>query len=157
MPKPDGAVALHLLPISRIRLNVWIAKHHRHSKPVVGDIFRVCVADTEDCVRGAACLGQPKARRLNDGRTGEITRVVTDGTPNACSMLYGALVRAAKALGYLRVITYTKADEPGSSLRAAGFKDDGIISPGKEWSVPSRPRKPADFELGPRRRWSVSW
>jgi len=50
----------------------------------------------------------------------EVTRVATDGTPNACSLLYAAAWQAAKALGYRTLLTYTQKGESGASLRAAG-------------------------------------
>lgn len=80
-----------------------------------------------------------------------ITRVATDGVPNGCSMLYGALCRAGKALGYTEAWTYTLPDEPGTSLRAAGFTHQGI-SKGGEYDCPSRPRKPA-VRPEPKHRW----
>ena len=52
----------------------------------------------------------------------EVTRLCTDGTKNACSFLYGKAARAAFALGYRRIGTYTLPDEGGASLRAAGWK-----------------------------------
>jgi len=72
---------------------------------------------------------------------------------NACTRLYARLIRAGKALGYIRFITYTLPDEPGTSLRAAGFEDAGLTD-GGEWDRPSRPRKPAERpEI--KRRWVV--
>lgn len=97
--------------------------YHRHSRPTVGHKFSVGVADDE--LRGVAIVGRPVSRHLDDGTTLEITRVCTDGTPNACSMLYGACRRAAKAMGYARILTYTLPNEGGASLRAAGFIFDG--------------------------------
>jgi hypothetical protein len=72
-----------------------------------------------------AIVGRPVARRMDDGETVEINRVCTDGTRNACSLLLGAVRRAARALGYKRVITYTLPSEGGASLRAAGYRFDG--------------------------------
>ena len=75
----------------------------------------------------------------DDGATIEVTRVATDGCPNACSALYGAAWRAAKALGYERLGTYTLASEPGTSLRAAGWQQVRMVR-GRSWSAPSRLR-----------------
>jgi len=83
--------------------------------------------------------GRPIARRLDDGTTLEVTRVATDGAANACSMLYGALRRAAVALGFVRLVTYTLPEEGGASLRASGWREDGAAA-GGSWSVPTRPR-----------------
>lgn len=80
-----------------------------------------------------------------------ITRVATDGTPNACSAIYGALCRAGRALGYTEAWTYTLPEEPGTSLRAAGFTDMGLTA-GGEHNRPARPRKAA-VRPEPKRRW----
>jgi hypothetical protein len=114
---------MKVVPMRHADANEYVRKWHRHNRPTLGAIFCVGVAD--DDVRGVAIVGRPIARRLDDGVTVEILRVATDGARNACSMLYGACRRAAKALGYARVITYTLPDEGGASLRAAGFKFDG--------------------------------
>ena len=103
--------------------NKFVRRLHRHSRPTIGAIFCVGVAD--DTVRGVAIVGRPIARRLDDGATVEILRVATDGARNACSMLYGACRRIAREMGYARVLTYTLPEEGGASLRAAGFKFDG--------------------------------
>lgn len=116
-----------------------VGEWHRHNKPPVGGLFAVgCEEDGE--LVGVAIVGRPIARMLDDGMSAEITRVATNGARNACSMLYGACLRAARALGYQRVFTTTLASEPGSSLRAAGFVRDADIEPAATWSVPSRPR-----------------
>ena len=94
------------------------------------------------------------ARLLDDGWTLEVTRVATDGTPNACSALYGIARRIAATLGYARLITYTRADEPGSSPRAAGLTDDGPIR-ARSWDMPGRPRTDKT-EIVQRRRWSLA-
>lgn len=80
----------------------FVFQNHRHNKPPVGHKFSIaCYDDGRLC--GVAMVGRPVARMLDDGLTVEITRNCTDGTHNACSMLYGACCRAAKALGYKRI------------------------------------------------------
>lgn len=138
------AGALRLVPLSRSEANRWIGKHHRHNRAVVGDIFRVGLADSDGNLVGVGIAGRPPARMLDDGYTIEITRVCTDGTDNACSMLYGALCRAAKALGYRRAITYTLQSEPGASLKAANFTAVAELPARGGWSCPSKPR-PVDL------------
>ena len=54
-------------------------------------------------------------------------------------MLYRAAWRAAKAMGYRRLITYTLPEEGGGSLKGAGFKLVGERGGGK-WTCKSRPR-----------------
>jgi len=71
---------------------------------------------------GVATVGRPVSRHYDDGFTLEVNRTCTTGQANVNSMLYGAAWRAAKALGYRRLITYTQAGESGASLRAAGWR-----------------------------------
>lgn len=87
-----------------------------------------------------AVVGRPVARHNDDDWTAEVTRLaVVDGQPNACSLLYGAAWRACRALGYRRLITYTLSTEPGTSLRAAGWRVVGEVR-GRSWDTPTRPR-----------------
>lgn len=118
--------------------NAFVADLHRHHQPVRGC---VCCIGLErwGTLCGVAIIGRPVARRLQDGYTAEVTRLCTDGTKHACSMLYGATWRAVQALGYKRLITYTLPDEGGASLRGAGFKNAGLAG-GGSWNKPSRPR-----------------
>lgn len=128
------AIRLHIK-----EANAYVAKYHRHSIPSVGGKLAVgCQVDGK--LVGVAIAGRPVARRLDDGRTLEILRLATDGTPNACSFLYARVVNIARLLGYRRIITYTLAEESGASLRAVGARVAGEVDP-QEWSVPSRPRK----------------
>src|SRR5688572_5435893 len=98
--------ALTLQPISIGEAQRFVTAHHRHHDAPVGGLFAVAVSDGE-AVRGVAVIGRPVARMLQDGWTAEVTRVCTLGDKNAPSMLYGAAWRAARALGYRRLITYT--------------------------------------------------
>ena len=108
---------------------------------------------------GVAIVGRPVAPRLDDGLTAEITRVCTDGTRNACSLLYGACRKAAKALGYVRIFTYTLPEEGGSSLRAAGFRLDKTDAggPAKAWhNRPGRTAESVGTDLvGGKWRWAA--
>jgi hypothetical protein len=87
-----------------------------------------------------AIVGRPVARHLDDGTTLEVTRTASDGAPNANSLLYGASWRAAKALGYRRLITFTQKGESGASLRGAGWRLIAGRPPRAGWHTPSRPR-----------------
>lgn len=85
-----------------------------------------------------------------------MTRVAVDGTPNACSALYGACCRWAQAKGYDTVISYTLASEPGTSLRAAGFVVDADTA-GGQWDRDGRPRGERTGEVeAPKTRWRRS-
>lgn len=84
---------------------------------------------------GVATAGRPVARHFDNGITLEINRTCTDGSRNANSMLYGAVWRAARAMGYCRCITYTQADESGASLRAAGWTRVKELRPRGSWAA----------------------
>ena len=129
---------LELTPITLAEANEFVRKHHRNHKPVVGHKFSIAVSDG-DTVRGVAIIGRPVSRVLDNGWTLEVNRVCTDGAKNACSMLYGAAWRAAKAMGYKKLITYTLPNEGGFSLVASGWRLVGEAG-GGNWNCKSRPR-----------------
>ena len=130
---------LEIRPITLREANAYVKEHHRHNQPTNGHKFSVACYD-DDRLCGVAIAGQPVARKLDDGLTLEIRRVCTDGTYNACSILYGACVRVARAMGYKRIVTYTLQSEPGTSLKASGFINDGEAG-GVSWDMPSRHRE----------------
>lgn len=129
---------LELQPISQKEAFRFIENHHRHHLPPQGWKFGIAVNDGDKIV-GVIVVGRPVARMLDDGWTLEVTRCATDGTRNAPSMLYGAAKRAAFALGYKRIITYTLESEPGTSLIAANWKCLGQAG-GGTWNRKDRPR-----------------
>ena len=127
---------MKLHPITLREAKEFVALHHRHNKPPTGWKFGVGLTVDKKLV-AVATAGRPVARNFDDGLTLEINRTCTDGTQNANSMLYGAISRAAKALGYQRCITYTQANETGASLRAVGWTKVKILSPRKSWAESS--------------------
>lgn len=134
-------MSLTLVPLTYAEAVAFIADHHRHHRPPVGHKFSIGAADANGRIVGVAMVGRPVARHLDDGLTLEINRVATDGTRNANSLLYGACRRAAWALGYRRLVTYTLPEEGGASLRAAGYRLIGEAG-GGSWNTPGagRPR-----------------
>lgn len=90
---------LEILPISLQTANEFIIEKHRHHGKVQGHKFSIAVSDGEKVV-GVCVVGRPVSRYLDDGKTVEITRLCTDGTRNACSMLYGRAAKIAKDMGY---------------------------------------------------------
>jgi hypothetical protein len=133
-----------MLTIRHIELksaNAYVTEYHRHHKAVRGHRFSLaCYEDGRLC--GVAIVGRPCSRRIDQQMTVEVLRLCTDGTKNACSKLYGACRRAAKVLGYHRLITYTLAQENGKSLLASGFSYC-YTSKGGSWNQPGRPRTDA--------------
>lgn len=144
---------LELMPCDFQTASAFIKKHHRHHIPPVGWKFGIG-AMKNGIIVGVITVGRPVARRLDNGMTLEVTRCCTDGTKNACSFLYGAAWRAAKALGYKRLITYTLVSESGSSLQGAGWKEL-YVTGGKSWSVPSRIRTDK-HPLGQKQLWEAA-
>lgn len=131
---------LTLIPITLAVANAFVAGHHRHHQPVVGHKYSIgCSAN--GALVGVVIVGRPVSRYLDDGATLEVTRLCTDGTPNACIILYAAAARAAKAMGYSRIITYTLDTESGASLRAVGWRCEGSAG-GRQWTGKRKPDKP---------------
>ena len=127
---------MEVRPVTFRQACAFVAELHRHNKPPRGHKFSIGLFDGERMV-GVAMAGRPVARHYDDGLTLEVNRTCTDGTRNANSMLYGAVWRAAKAMGYRRCVTYTQADESGASLRAAGFIKVKILEPRGSWAESS--------------------
>jgi L-amino acid N-acyltransferase YncA len=149
-------VSLRITPITLREANAYVERHHRHHGPTRGCIVVAAVSDDEGIVRGVGIAGRPVARLLQDGFTAEVTRVCTDGTRNACSMLYRALWRACRALGYRRLVTYTLPQEGGSSLRAAGFALIGEAG-GGTWDRPNTGRPRVDLHPNQEKlRWELA-
>lgn len=163
MPRPADWLPLRIVPMPVKRAMPFVAKHHRHNRKPNGGLFAAGIQQ-DGVLVGVAIAATPVALGLCDGTTVEITRVcvLDSATTNACSMLYGALCRAAKALGYSRAVSYTLADEPGTSLLAAGFRKVADLKARPSWSHPSRPRNQVTQTLfgdvearppGPKSRW----
>jgi len=135
----QGKMILELQPLTIAEAQAFVDANHRHHKAPLSAKFAIGLNDGRRVI-GVAIVGRPVARRLDDGWTAEVTRLcVLDGHKNACSMLYAASWRAARAMGYRRLVTFILSAEPGISLKAAGWKFIGT-TPGRSWSVPSRPR-----------------
>lgn len=139
---------LELVPISLKEANAFVERYHRHHKPVVGHKFSIAASDGEKIV-GAAIVGRPVSRFMDDGWTLEVNRLCTDGTKNACSFLYSAAWRAARNMGYKKLITYILKSENGASLKASGWKCVGEAG-GLRWTGKRRPEVdlyPAQMKL----------
>lgn len=153
---PTTGARLSLVPISRAVAHDCVTRWHRHNGAPAGDLFRVGAVTEDGTLVAVGIAGRPVARTLDDGFTVEVTRVSSDGTRNATSMLYAALTRAAWALGYTRVITYTQAGESGASLRAAGWRVIAERPARPGWNMPSRPRDDARYQTTQRTLWEAT-
>ncbi len=147
---------LHIVPVAFADASEFVRAHHRHHQPPAGHKFSIGVATDDGVLRGVAMVGRPVARHFDDGLTLEVNRTATDGTPNANSALYGAAWRAARALGFQRLVTYTQLGESGASLRGAGWRVVAERRKRQGWDRPSRPRVPRGTEAIPRTLWEAS-
>lgn len=141
-------MSLEIVPITLKEANQFVRDRHRHHGPVTGHKFSIASSDGERIV-GVVIVSRPVSRHLDDSWTLEVTRLCTDGTRNACSMLYAAAWRAARAMGYKRLITYILESENGASLRAAGWRCVGQAG-GLRWTGKRRPEVdlyPAQMKL----------
>lgn len=77
---------------------VGVARLHRHHRPPVSGLVAFEVV-RDGWPIAWAIVGRPVSRVLDAAGWVEVTRVATDGTPNACSMLYGAAARWARRGG----------------------------------------------------------
>jgi hypothetical protein len=131
---------LVLHPINLSEARAFIRANHRHHKPPLSGLFAIgCAVEGKHAPCGVVIVGRPVARWEDNGWTAEVTRLCSTGEQNVCSMLYRAAWRAAKAMGYKRLITYTLCSEPGTSLVAAGARLLGEAG-GGSWSRENRPR-----------------
>ena len=142
---------LKVVPISLKTANGFVEEFHRHHSKVQGHKFSIG-ATNEGKIVGVCIVGRPVSRYLDDGNTLEVTRLCTDGTYNACSILYSRAARIAKDMGYTKIITYILQSETGASLKASGWICEGETG-GGNWSVPSRPRElmPSQMSLFPQK------
>jgi hypothetical protein len=152
-------MSLTVIPITLKQAREFVSAHHRHNSPPVGWKFGVGLKQ-EDRLVGVATAGRPVARALDDGLTLEVNRTCTDGTRNANSMLYGAVWRAAKAMGYVRCVTYIQAEETGASLRAAGWRRTAALPARASWAESSVKLKDTRDPVGnggvARERWEIT-
>ena len=148
---------LYVVPVELREANAAISAWHRHHKPVIGHRFSLGVIDSDGVLHAVAVVGRPVARLAGHPRdVAEVTRLASDGTPNSCSMLYGAAVAACRAMGFVRIQTYTLESEVGVTLRAAGWEYDGKAGGGQWKHTDGKPRR-TDQPTETKRRWSRTW
>lgn len=146
---------LKFVPVRLSEANAFIAKYHRHNGPVDHRTHRFTIGlrDNGELV-GVGVAGLPISRKLDDGKTLEISRVcVKDGYKNANSMFYGRLARIGYLMGYEKVITYTLQKESASSLKAVGAILERELNRPQSWNVPTRPREEREVYKEKKYRW----
>jgi hypothetical protein len=134
-----------LVPVTLAEAKRFVDRFHRHNRAPVSWKFGVGLADEAGELVGVAMAGRPVGRGLDLPGNVEIARVCTLGHGNANSRLYGAVLRAAAALGYGRAYTYTLQGESGASLKAVGFVVDAVLDERPTWDTPARRRVQVDL------------
>jgi hypothetical protein len=138
-------------PLTIREANTLVSRWHRHHKPVRGHRFSIGVEVDGEPI-GCAVVGRPVSREIDWRRVCEVTRLVTNGHRNACSFLYSSCARAAQAMGFTRIQTYILDTEPGTSLKAAGWRFDGLTN-GGTWNCVARTGRREDQPMGRKQRW----
>lgn len=138
---------MDIVPITLKQAKEFIKQHHRHNKPPIGWKFGVGL-EQGDCLIGVATAGRPISRMLDNKYTLEINRTCTNGSKNANSKLYAAIIRCARAMGYKRVITYTQSSETGSSLKAVNMREVKKLPARGSWADSSKKLKHRRCSVG---------
>ena len=123
---------LSIKPISLKEANRYVMENHRHHDKVQGHKFSLSVWD-DDRLCGVAIVGHPQSRMIDNENVLEVLRLCTDGTYNACSILYARCAKVGKDMGYQKIITYILESEHGSSLKASGWKCEETQCGGFQW------------------------
>jgi hypothetical protein len=146
-------MSLIIVPIELSEANALVKRWHRHHKESQGHRFSIGAYDTKKQeLVGAVIVGRPVARLVNWRTTVEVVRLVSDGTKNACSILYAAAARVAKELGYEKIQTYILDTETGTSLLASGWEcESKSAGGGHGWH--SRSGRRDDQPENTKQRW----
>lgn len=145
---------MKIIHIELAQANNFVAEHHRHHKPVQGHRYSIGLVNHDQLI-GVAIVGRPVARNAPQTFV-EVTRLCTDGTPNACSMLYSAAARAAKALGYEGIQTYILDSETGISLKASGWQQSHTTK-GRQWKHADGKKRRNDQPTNNKQCWRKTW
>jgi hypothetical protein len=142
---------LRIVPLTLKQANELVASWHRHHKPCAGHRFSIGVEEDGQLV-GAAIVGRPVARTIDQYSVAEVLRLVTNGTHNACSKLYSAVARIAREMGFQKIQTYILESEPGTSLLAAGWIME-CKTRAEDWNHSWRKGRRTDQPMVRKQRW----
>jgi hypothetical protein len=133
---------LMAVPMSLHEANDFVSAYHRHNGRTTrdGGKFAIGVSTGEKLV-GVAIVGNPISATYMDGFTAEVLRVCTepDAPKGSNSFLYARCWNAWRAMGGIRLITYTLTTESGASLRGAGWTVLHLTKDGhNDWEAKAR-------------------
>lgn len=144
-------MSLSAFPLSLREANEFVARHHRHHRPVRFHLFSIGAMATAGLCGAVTVMRPVNQYRSFEGLMAEVCRLTTDGTRNTASFLLGKAARIAFEMGYFGIQTYTLPEEGGASLRAAGWDFDEVVK-GKPWTTAKRARND-HHPLGDKHRW----
>jgi hypothetical protein len=129
-----------IIPITLREANDFVESFHRHSKRTARDGGKFAIGLEFGELVGVAIVGNPLSATFMRRGVAEVLRVCVNSLApkNACSKLYGACWRIWRAMGGLKLITYTLATESGSSLKGAGWRVVGECKPHNRWAGKSK-------------------
>jgi len=132
---------LFAVPMTLKKANNFVQDHHRHNGRTArdGGKWAIGVSDGERLI-GVAIVGNPLSATFMDGYTAEVLRVcvLPDAQRGANSFLYARCWQIWRAMGGIRLITYTLATESGASLRGAGWRIVGENPGHNDWQRKSK-------------------
>ena len=135
---------LTIEPVSFADMRAFVRRYHVHCDPPVTWRFGAAILNGGTRI-GVVSVGNPVAKGFMGRNWVEVNRLCVrrDLAPqlswNACSQLYGFAAKEAARRGFAKIITYTRIDEPGTSLKAAGWTREGRCR-GHGWNSRRRPR-----------------
>lgn len=122
----------------------FVRLHHRHCRPPVAWRFGKSVWNGPTMI-GVFMAGNPVAPGLCGRNTLEVNRLcVRRDVPralawNGASKLLASAAREAERRGWSHIVTYTRSDESGVSLRASGWTQEAVVR-GRGWHSGRRRR-----------------
>jgi hypothetical protein len=126
---------LTVVPLTLREANDFVYNFHRHNGRTARNGGKFAIgASVDSALVGVAIVGNPISGSFMDGFTAEVLRacVHPDAPRNCNSFLYGACWRVWRAMGGLKLVTYTLQEESGASLRGAGWRVVAEVAPTKE-------------------------
>jgi hypothetical protein len=145
-------MSLRAVPLTLKEANRLVDLLHRHHKPARGHRFSIGAINSNGKMCAAVIVGRPVARGCNWRNTVEVNRLVSDGTKNACSFLYGAASRSAKEMGFHKIQTYLLEDELATTMKASGWTLVAITA-GGQWTGTNNKARRTDQPIVPKQRW----
>jgi hypothetical protein len=144
MPKSSQSEPVRdrgICPIAFHDARKFIQAHHAYLAAPRGCLFCIAAYDHGDIV-AVAIVNRPVNPSMDDGVTAEISRLCTHDAPaNTATALLRRVLRACRAIGYHRLISYVDAERDGGSFKAASYSVTAVTKRrqwhGKDFCIPA--------------------